>query len=58
MRPPANVVVDLWHVSHGAVVTMCDVGLPRAVWLLWQEAQFPMMPVWSMRPPANVVVDL
>ncbi len=56
MRPPSNVVVDLWQVSHGAVVTMWFAGLPVAVWPLWQEAQPDVMPVWSMRPRENVEV--
>ncbi|MEZ5857322.1 MAG: hypothetical protein R3D67_22280 [Hyphomicrobiaceae bacterium] len=45
MRPPADIVVLLWQVSQGAVVTMCVAGLPLAVWPLWQEARFPVMPV-------------
>jgi hypothetical protein len=42
---PAKETVDLWQVSHGCVVATCPEGLPIAVVPLWQEAQFPVMPL-------------
>jgi len=44
IRAPANVIVLLWQVSHGALVGMWLGGLPTAVTPLWQAAQPLVMP--------------
>ena len=41
----AQLLVDLWHVSHAAVVITCVAFLPVAVVPLWQLAQVPVTPV-------------
>jgi hypothetical protein len=50
--------VDLWQVSHGWVVEMWPLDLPKAWTPLWQDAQPLLMPLWSIAAVLNVVVDL
>ena len=62
--PVAQVVVELWHVSHCALVAMCVTGLVCAFCAryvpLWQVAQFPaasgpVVPAWLIVAGANAV---
>ena len=48
---PRNVVVDLWHVSHGDEVTTCFVDLPLA-----PEAV--NVPLWQVAQPVAIVMFL
>jgi hypothetical protein len=59
MAVPTNVVVDLWQVSHEALVGICVADLPNAVVLLWQLAQPVVIPVWFIAaPPLKLLVDV
>ena len=51
-------LVDLWHVSHAAVVATCVAFLPVAVVPLWQLAQVPVTPLWLNVTVLQLLVDL
>ena len=54
----AQLLVDLWHVSHAAVVATCVAFLPVAVVPLWQLAQVPVTPVWLKVTVVQLEVDV
>jgi hypothetical protein len=60
---PAKLVVDLWQVSHAAVVEIWLLGLltgltPANDVPLWQVAQPVVMPVWFIAVLAKLLVFL
>ena len=51
-----KLVVEVWQLSHAAVVATWAVDLPLADFPLWQLAQPVVMPAWLNLAPVNVLV--